>query len=250
MRALIVCSLLLAGCLTPQALRDAESAKSLGYAYLGEGNTPGAVGQFRKATEHNQWDRDAWHGLGLAYFSSERHEDAESALLKSIELSEGEFPQGQLNLGSLYLETGRYEEAVTLLRAAAEHPEYRQPQKALHNLAWAQYNLGQYRDARKSLSQVLRQFPRFCPAIRNLGAVDEAEGRNQDALARYRQAQDCDPTDLNTRLALGTMEARLDLVTDACRNLETVAKADPYGDLRVQADEIMGRLDCVSVGSR
>ncbi len=250
MRLLIVASLLLAGCLTPQAMRDSESAKSMGYAYLGEGNVPGAIGQFRQATEANRWDREAWHGLGLAYFASERHEDAEGALHKALELSDGEFPQGQLNLGSLYLEMGRFEEAIVLLQAAAEHPEYRQPHKALHNLAWAQYNLGRYPEARKSLSQVLRQFPLFCPAIRNLGAVDEAEGRLDDAHARYRQAQDCDPTDLNTRLALGTMEARLDLVTDACLNLETVAKADPYGELRQQADDILGRLDCGSVGSR
>jgi tetratricopeptide (TPR) repeat protein len=250
MRLLILSAVILAGCLTPTAVREAESAKALGYAYLGEGNSPGAIGQFRKATVSNQWDRDAWQGLGLAYFSSERHDDAEAALIKAIELSDGDFPQGKLNLGSLYLEVGRYEEAVPLLQAAAEHPEYRQPHKARHNLAWAQYNLGRYSDARKSLGLVLRQFPLFCPAIRNLAAVDEAEGRNRDALTRYLQAEHCDPSDLNTRLALGTMQARLDLVTDACSNLETVAKADPYGELRTQADDIMSRLDCASVGFR
>lgn len=250
MRCLILSALLLAGCLTPQAMRESDSAKSLGYAYLGEGNVPGAIGQFREATEHNRWDREAWHGLGLAYFASERTEDAETALKKALELSDGDFPQGQLNLGSLYLEVGRFEEAIELLEAASEHPEYRQPHKALHNLAWAQFNLGRYADARKSLSQVLRQFPLFCPAIRNLAAVDEAEGSLDDALTRYRQAQDCDPTDLNTRLALGTMEARLDLVADACRNLQTVAKADPYGELKGHADEILDRLDCGRVGAR
>ena len=250
MRLLIVACLFLAGCLTPQAMRESESSKSLGYAYLGEGNVPGAIGQFREATEANRWDREAWHGLGLAYFASDRHGDAEVALLKALELSDNGFPQGQLNLGSLYLEMGRFEEAIPLLQAAAEHPEYRQPHKALHNLAWAQFNLARYGEARKSLSQVLRQFPLFCPAIRNLAAVDEAEGKLEDALARYRQAQHCDPTDLNTRLVLGTMEGRLDLVTDACRNLQTVARADPYGDLKVRADEILARLECGSVGAR
>ncbi len=247
---IVVAALLLTGCLTPQAMRDADSAKSLGYAYLGEGNAPGAIGQFRKATVSNRWDREAWHGLGLAYFASERHGDAEEALVKAIELSDGDFPQGQLNLGSLYLELGRYEEALPLLSAASEHPEYRQPHKALHNLAWAQFNLGQYPEARKSLSQVLRQFPLFCPAIRNFAAVDEAEGRLPDALTRYRQALDCDPSDLNTRLALGTIQARMDLVGDACDNLEMVAKADPYGELKLQADDILARLDCRSLGAR
>jgi tetratricopeptide (TPR) repeat protein len=250
MRLLILASLLLAGCLTPQALRDAESSKSLGYAYLGEGNAPGAIGQFREATKANRWDREAWHGLGLAYFASERLPDAEEALKKAIELSDEDFPQGQLNLGSLYLEMGRFDEALPLLQAAADHPEYRQPHKALHNLAWAQYNLGLYPEARKSLNLVLRQFPLFCPAIRNLAAVDEAQARLEDALARYRQAEDCDPTDLNTRLALGTLEARLDLVRDACLNLSTVAKADPYGELKTQADDILRRLDCGTVGAR
>lgn len=250
MRLLIVASFLLTGCLTPQALKDAESSKAMGYAFLGEGNSPGAIGKFKEATESNKWDRDAWQGLGLAYFSAGRHDVAEESLLKAIELSDDGFPQGLLNLGSLYLETGRFEEAVVPLQTAADDPEYRQPHKARHNLAWAQYNLGRYGEARKNLALVLRQFPLFCPAIRNLAAVDEAEGRLEDALTRYRQALECDPSDLVTRLALGTIEARLDLVTDACSNLDTVAKADPYGELKTQADTIRNRLDCVRVGSR
>lgn len=236
--------LILSGCLTPAALKDAESAKAMGYAYLGEGNTPGAVAEFRGAVKNNKWDSDAWHGLALAYFAAEMHADAEAAFLEAIKLADNSFPQAHVNLGSLYLETQQWDKAVETLSKAVADPEYRQPSKARHNLGWAFYNQGQYAEARREYQKVLREFPLFCPAVRNLGMVDEAEGKLKDAMVRYQQAQQCDPTDLNVRLSLGTVEARLDLRGDACGNLVTVRDADPYGELATEASRLIAQLEC------
>ena len=48
-------------------------------------------------------------------------------------------------------------------------------------------------------------------------------------------------------ISLGILEARMDLVSDACQHLDTVKEADPYGELRDQAAEFLQMLDCDSV---
>ncbi len=150
----------------------------------------------------------------------------------------------------LYLETQQWDRAIETLGTALADPEYRQPSKARHNLGWAYYNKGQYAEARGEYQKVLREFPLFCPAVRNLGMVDEAEGKLRDAMVRYKQAQQCDPTDLNVRLSLGTIEARLDLRGDACGNLITVRDADPYGELATEAGRLIAQLECEGPASR
>ena len=242
----LLLSLMLSGCLTPHALQEGEHSKKMGLAYLSEGSTPDAVAQFRAAVKHNKWDPEAWHGLGMALFGSEKFEEAETALLKALKLQD-KFPQAQMNLGTLYLEMKRFDEAVLHLTAAVEAPEYRQPARARHNLGWAYYSKGDYGQAREEYHEVLRRFPLFCPSVRNLGHVDEAEGKLSDALERYKQATECDPADLKSTLSLGIVEARLDLVSDACEHLAAVAEADPYGSLRGQADEYLQMLSCEAV---
>jgi len=182
----------------------------------------------------------------MAYFASEKFPEAEEALLQALKLQDS-FPQARMNLGTLYLEMKRFDEAVVALTAAVEHPEYRQPARARHNLGWAYYSKGEFAEARNQYHEVLRRFPLFCPSVRNLGHIDEAEGKLSDALARYKQATECDPSDLKSRLSLGIVEARLDLVSDACEHLSAVKEADPYGTLRVQADEYLKMLSCEAV---
>lgn len=234
---------LLSGCLTPRAAQEAEHARGLGMAYLSEGNTPLAVTELRKAVKKNKWDAEAWQGLGLALFAAEQHADAEQAFLEAIEITPA-FSQAKMNLGTLHLETGRWEDAILRFTEVLDDPEYRQPARARHNLGWAYYNMGDFASARESYTGVLRQFPQFCPSLRDLGAVDEAEGNLTDALTRYQQAVDCDPGDLRSLMALGIVEARLDLVRDACLHLGTVQEADPFGELRDQAVEYLQMLDC------
>ena len=82
----LLLSFLASGCLTPHAMQEGEHSKKMGLAYLSEGSIPDAVSQFRAAVKHNRWDAEAWHGLGMAYFGSEKFAEAEEALLKALKL--------------------------------------------------------------------------------------------------------------------------------------------------------------------
>lgn len=234
---------LLSGCISVQAIRESEGYRSMAIAHLSEGDTAGAITNARKATRKNKWDSEAWHTLGLAYFATDLYPDAEAAFLKALKLR-SDYSQARLNLGGLYLQMERWDDAIKNLELVVADPEYRQPARALHNLGWAHFNRGDYKAARVSFNKVLRDFRGFCPALLNLGLVDEAEGKISDALGRYKQALQCDEGDLKARFNLGVAEARLDMVADACEHLSTVANADPYGEFHERATEYLTMLDC------
>ena len=245
---LLLTLLVLPGCIMPRAVAEAESWKKLGLAYIHDRNDPAAISELRRSVKRNHWDEEAWQLLGLAYFSAERFDDAEASFLRALRIKP-DFAQAQVNLGSLYLATDRFKDAVAILEQAVENAEYREPARAKHNLAYAWYAQGEYGKARELYISVLRAFPAFCPGLHGLGTVDEAEGRLPDALARYKQALECDPRDLKVHLNLGSVEARLDLVSDACQHLTTVKDADPYGEFKRDAEALLDRLDCSAVGS-
>ncbi len=241
----LLCVLLVpaTGCISHQKIRESEGHRTLSIANLNDGDTAGAITRAKQAVKANRWDANAWQALGLAYFAADITDEAEKALLKSLKL-QPEFSQAQLNLGSLYLAAERWDDAILWLERAAKNPEYRQPDRAMHNLGWAWFNKGEYSKARKYYQRVLREFDRFCPALLNLGLVDEAEGKIEDALKRYQQAAECDPSDLNAKLNLGIVEGRLDMLSDACKHLSVVEKADPYGELHDRARDYLKRLEC------
>ncbi|MCO4768948.1 MAG: tetratricopeptide repeat protein [Deltaproteobacteria bacterium] len=234
------------GCITPRAINEADAHKKMGLAYIHDRNDPAAIGELRQSVKKNRWDEEAWQLLGLAYFSYERYDEAEAAFFRALKLKP-DFAQVHVNLGSLYIQNGRFDDAVDVLQTAVDNAEYREPARARHNLAYALFSKGDLPEARKLYVSVLRSFPQFCPGLHGLGMVDEAEGLLTDALGRYRQALECDPRDLKVRLSLGTVEARLDLLANACENLAMVKEADPYGDLRSDAATLLERLDCEAV---
>ena len=245
MRTLVILllALPLAGCITPKAVGEADGHHKLGVAYINEANWPGAISELRQSVKKNKWEKAHWHSLGLAYFGREMHAEAEEAFREALEL-DAEYAQAQTNLGALYLAQERWDDAIDVLDKAAANPEYREPLRTLHNLGWAWFNKGDFPKARDYYQQILMKYPKFCPAQKNLGQVDEAEGKLNAALDRYRQSVECDPGDLQGLFSLGVVEMRLDFVTDACSHLGVVAEVQPFGDMKDRAREYLSELEC------
>jgi Tfp pilus assembly protein PilF len=248
MRALILtCSLLVAtGCVTPKHVGEADGHHKMGVAYINEGNWPGAISELRQSVKKNKWEAEHWHSLGLAYFGRSMHDESEAAFKEALDLKP-EYAQAQTNLGALYLKTERWDEAVEVLELARDNPEYREPLRTLHNLGWAYYNQGSFDNARDLYGQILRQYPDFCPAHHNLGLVEEAEGKLNKALDRFRFGVDCDPGDLKGLFRLGVLEMRLDFVSDACKHLGVVFEVHPFGEMKDDAEKYLAELECASV---
>jgi type IV pilus assembly protein PilF len=214
MAALAAMVMLAVGCATTLDEPDRRkmvSHRDLGTLYLQRGELELAIREYRAAI--SIWDRDAetHFAIGEAYRQKAAFESAELHFLRALELEPG-LHDARLNLGALYLQQERWEDAIATNQVLADDPTFMRPARALVNLGWAQYKSGNRADAEKSfrsavasdgfsyqgrlnLGIVLYDREEFVEAIRHFSKVLELiDGRPEqvfgaaEAEARFRMA--------------------------------------------------------------
>ncbi len=232
---------LLPGCVTRAKAEKALGHQQLAQVYFDEGDLGGAVTELRESIRLNPWIPETHHLLANTYFAQGFLEEAEKEFKTAVRLRES-FPDAYVNWGAMLMVQERWEEAISRFETAIDDPTYRETGRAYHDLAWAQYNLGRFEEARENYERVLKVTPLFCPSIHNLAMVYEAEGDLSRAEELYIRASECDPRDLKAPMALGKLYLRLDRIDDALHYLDFVAVQDADGDLGAEAIEIIDGL--------
>ncbi len=97
------------------------------------------------------------------------------------------------NLGVALAEESRWADAIGEYRKALSIPTFATPDVGHHNLGWALYNLGRFREAEESLELAIRLNPTLPAAYYTLGLVLLGEGRTEDAKPAFRRARELDP---------------------------------------------------------
>ncbi len=133
----------------------ARHAFQNGIQRLARNDFAGSLPQFQRAIKEFPGYYEAYHLSGIANLELVRPVDAEQALRKSIELSEGRYAEPQLALGALLCDQQRFGEAEQFLRKGVE----------LDDTSW----IGHYALAR---------------ALFTLNRLDEAERAADDAVLR------------------------------------------------------------------
>jgi type IV pilus assembly protein PilF len=136
---------------------EEETAKlhlKIGTSHLNNDNYPQALTELLTAQELDPNNAVIQNNLGLTYFFRERLDLAEIHIRKAIKL-EPKYSDARNNLSRVLIERGRYTEAIQEARTVMEDLTYQSPEKPLINLGMAQFKLGQYELARKSLQKAL-----------------------------------------------------------------------------------------------
>ncbi len=95
------------------------------------GRMEDAVTLYRRAIKNNPNYGDAYNSLGAIYLARREFGTAEECLTRAVEVGQ---PEARYNLATLYLEVGRYREALPLLEETlATQPEFH---RAARRLAW------------------------------------------------------------------------------------------------------------------
>jgi tetratricopeptide (TPR) repeat protein len=129
------------------------------------------------------------------------------------------------NLGSLYLDRGRYDEAIAELKASAElKPTYVDPHV---NLGVAYLDLNKLEEAQKELEQAIRLDPNTPKAHLNLGVIAEKTGNLDAAFFHYKEAVRMDPEFSFARHNLGVIYYRRHDVEKALEIFRETVKMDP-----------------------
>lgn len=131
--------------------------------------------------------------------------------------------------GSLYLESGRFDQALALFQDATQNNSS-SPQAWL-NLARAQLGLSQRGPARESLERALNLQPNWLPAVGTLAFLELQDGNGDSALARI-EALKRDRTNDPAVLALeGEIYTVLHRYPEASRSFEAAAAMRPSAPL-------------------
>lgn len=156
-----------------------------------------AAAAYERAVDIDPHYLPGYWGLGILYFAQTgAYDDAIAVFRRGLAANpeETHFYDG---LGHAYARLGRFEEALEAYEEAARHD----PDVHL-NIGTIQLNRGQYEQAAESIQHTLAHSPETAWAHRILGFAYDRLGRHGEAVAAIERAVELDPDDYEARGAL------------------------------------------------
>jgi Tfp pilus assembly protein PilF len=188
-----------AGCATSRPgaekerdLRRAQSHYELGVDHLANGRPELALRELLLAQRMRPDDPPTHFQLANAYISKGVMDRAEAELVRALEIFP-EYHDARLNLSTLYLQQERWQEARTQTGILLDDPTFPAPWRAHSNQGWAELNLGQSAEARRSLEAARDYNPRYWPALLNLGILEQQAGHHLEAIELFQRMLELDP---------------------------------------------------------
>lgn len=127
----------------------------------------------------------AHNALGLVYHMSYAEQDkAIVHYRRALEINP-KFSEAATNLGNVFLDQGRFDEAIPLYEQALSDILYKTPYIAENNLGWCYYKKGQIQQGIDHIKSALVPNPRFCLGHRNLGVIYSETGQVEKAAAAF-----------------------------------------------------------------
>lgn len=177
---LIVC-LSLTGC----NVMSSHSKNGNGVAYFEQGEYQLAAEEFKRAVADQPDNPDYVSNYATAMKKLGDLTRAEQSYQHALNIDPSHQPSYH-GLASTYIETGRPEMAVSLMRGWAETQPYN---AASHvEMAWVNRETGNYAAAEQELQAALKVNPNHPVALAQLGQIYQDTGRGQQALAMYQSS--------------------------------------------------------------
>jgi tetratricopeptide (TPR) repeat protein len=130
------------------------------------------------------------------------------------------FSECKVNLGNLYLDQKRYDEAIALYKEALNDMLYVTPFLAQGNLGWALFKKGDKAAALSNIKSAVTLNPKFCLGYRNLGAIYDESGATDDACKAYGKFRELCPDVADAYLREGVCLAKKGDLAGAHKSLQ------------------------------
>lgn len=242
----IVCLIMLvtflAGCAGPaRRAKGSETHYLLGVSYLQEQNPTLALKEFLQAETLDPRNADIQAALGQAYQLKRAYAEAETHYLRALKLKRDD-PQIQNNLGALYLDMQRWDDAIRYFRLASGNLLFTRQSLALTGAGYAHLQKGEHLEAVGSLQEALRQNPQSAQARFLLGESYQALGKAEMAVQEYRRATEAAPDYTRAHFRLGLAYMKLGDKERAAASLREVLRLDPDSEMGTQAVDFLKLL--------
>lgn len=156
----------------------------LAYGHWGGGEVPQAIEELRVALAIDPQNAEAHYMLAFIFSGRQMHNESIQHYRQAL-LIRPEWHEVRNNLGVVFLQLERWEDAIAIFEELTQVPEYATPGHAYNNLGWAQLNLGLTREALSSFEMATYLQPTLCLAYNNQGIALERLERLREAIEAY-----------------------------------------------------------------
>lgn len=170
-----------------EAMEQSEYHYQLAVGHFQAHEVPIAIRELLESLNYNPENPDAYFLLGFIYHGRRDYATAIQHYREALRLRPN-WHEVENNLGVIYLEQREWGMAEALYRRLVQVPTYQTPGHAFNNLGWALYNQGERHEARENFQLAVEYQPEHCVAWNNLGMVQEELGDARNARRSLEQA--------------------------------------------------------------
>jgi type IV pilus assembly protein PilF len=156
----------------------------------------------------------------LLHLAFSRPEEAVRYYKHALEVRPA-FSECKVNLGNVYLDQKRYDEAIALYKDALNDMLYVTPFLAQGNMGWALYKKGQRDEALSSIKAAVTLNPKFCLGYRNLGTIYDEGGQTDEACKAFSKFRELCPDTAEAYQREGVCLAKKGDLAGAHKSLKT-----------------------------
>ncbi len=238
---LTLLALIVSACASTDKRGQAETHYIMGVSFIQEQDATRALNEFLQAAELAPKDARIQAALAQSYQLRGAFPEAERHYLRALRLG-GPDPKIQNNLGSLYLDMHRWDDAIVQFRAASQSLVFTNQALALTGLGFAHAQKGELPEAVSAYQRAIRENPRSLQAHLLLGEAYETMGRTDLALNPYRQAVSLAPGHAAAHLRLAVVYMKLGERDRASESFREVLRLAPDSEHANRAAELLRQL--------
>lgn len=215
-----------------QENRDkAQSAYDLALGLVAR-NAQQSYAENEKALELNPEFAEAWHLRGiLLHHSFGKLDEAKLAYDKARTLKTP-FSEATTNLGNLYMDLKRYDDAIALYNEALNDVLYGAPFIAQGNMGWAYFKKGDTKNAVEHLKAAVTINPKYCLGYSQLGQLYEVDGQGDESCKQFGRFRDACPESPDGHHKFGLCQLRAGKTEDAQKSFATCVEKATNLDLK------------------
>ena len=232
--------LLLSGCISSKDRTDGKVHYTLGLSYLREPNYSQALKEFLLAAEANPDDPNIQLSMGQTYQLMRAYDEAEKSYKRALSLSDASFaPICQNNLGALYLDMKRWDDAILYFTKATKNLLFQNQDIANAGIGYAHFNKGDILTAIGFYRKSLESNPNYATAHMRLAEAYEAFGKSDLALKEYQEVVRMAPDNAVVQFQYGLTSAKLGKKQQAVQAFREVIRIAPDSEeARLALDNI------------
>ncbi len=231
----------------PKRVGRADLQRRLADVKLSKGENELAIREYKRSLELYEQDPEAHFGLAEAYRRKGLYAEAAEQLEKALDL-DPLHQEARLNLGVVYLQMERWDDAIEQNRILIDDPTFPRPSRALVNQGWAHYKSGDLERAKLVFAEALAGDRNSYQGALNLGIVLYELGDVVESLRYYnrviqivesRGMGDAHPAEAEARFRMAQAHVKLQQLDKAIEDLQLASKLGGTGAWGVKSREYL-----------